>query len=100
MKTLVFAVHDCKAGFYGSPFVFPSVALAVRAFEDLVKDPRSSVSKHPGDYRLFRIADFDDVEGYLSPVSPVVFIGCGSDFESAPVSVVESAPELQRVSER
>lgn len=35
---------------------------AIRMFADLANDPQSEVGKHPQDYSLFWIADFNDAD--------------------------------------
>lgn len=68
MKTCVYSVFDSKAAVYGVPFFMPKDAMAVRAFTDLANDPNSTVAKHPEDYTLFKIGEYDDqlgsVEGH------------------------------------
>jgi len=63
MVTFCFAVLDRKAGFFVSPFFFPSIGQAVRAFQDLVSDSSTSISRHPGDYALFQLSSWDDATG-------------------------------------
>lgn len=75
MKTIGFSIFDSKAEVYGPPFFAPAIGLAVRHFGDLCRDPNSALSKHPGDYRLFRIGEFDDSTGVVGMgdiVAPVL----------------------------
>lgn len=70
MIVKVFAIHDVKAEAYMSPFFMPAVGLALRAFKDLVGDEKSQISKHPSDYTLYLVGEFDDGSGVLSGVGP------------------------------
>ncbi len=60
MKLKVFSVYDIKAEAYMPPFMMHTLGQAERAFQDLVNDSESSIYKHPEDYRLFMISEFDD----------------------------------------
>lgn len=76
----VFSVYDTKAMCYGVPFFMGSVGAAVRAFGDLASDKQSSVAKHPSDYILYQIGEFEDSKGGLVAVAPVRNLGFASDF--------------------
>lgn len=67
----MFAVFDSKAESYMAPFYFHSLGQAVRAFSDTASDPKSALARHPGDYTLFCIADYDDVTGIIHNLSHV-----------------------------
>jgi hypothetical protein len=66
MKLKVFSIFDSKAQCFAAPFFLPVVGAALRAFGDLADDPRSTVNKHPEDYSLFVIGEFDDSVGVLT----------------------------------
>lgn len=84
MTLKVFAVYDSKAMCYGVPFFMGTIGSAVRAFSDLAADKQSSVAKHPSDYILFQIGEFDDSKGGLVAVSPTRNLGMASDFLGVP----------------
>lgn len=88
MITKAFAVYDSKAVVYGTPFFMGAVGLAVRAFTDLVNDPKSSVSRYPEDFSLFELADFDDTKGVFIPKIPVN-LGLASGYVKSVKSVTE-----------
>lgn len=69
MKTKGFSVFDLKADVYGVPFFMPSVGVARRTFFDLVKDQSTTISKHPEDFALFHVGEFDDNVGVFVPLS-------------------------------
>lgn len=75
MKTIGFSIYDAKAECYGPPFFAPAVGQAVRHFGDLCRDPQSSIAKHPDDYRLYKIGEFDDSTGVIGAgdiVAPIL----------------------------
>lgn len=80
MKLKIFSVYDSKALAYGVPFFMPSVGSAVRAFSDLANDPQSMVNRHPTDYVLYEVGEFDDTVGGVVSVQPFVNLGNGGNF--------------------
>lgn len=74
MKLNVYSIYDSKAQAYNKPFYFHYDGEAIRAFADTVEDPKSVINRHPADYRLYRIGDFDDRGGVLKGVSEPVFV--------------------------
>lgn len=79
MMLKMFSVYDIKSESYMTPFFFPAVGQAVRAFKDLVADKRSTIGMHPEDYKLVHIADFDDSNCEIVPTG-VVSLGFGTDY--------------------
>lgn len=59
-KFQAFAIRDAKSETYSLPFFQLNNALALRSFIDLANDPDSNVARHPEDYSLFHIGEFDD----------------------------------------
>ena len=68
MKLKVFAIYDSKAQAYMHPFYSNSIGQAVRMFEDASNDPKSQMCKHPGDFTLFHIGEYDDESGSFENV--------------------------------
>lgn len=71
MKTKVFSVWDTKAECYGTPFFMPNRNMALRAFHDLAKDDKTTIFKHPSDYALFEIGEYEDNTGELIYQKPI-----------------------------
>nr|QJB19269.1 MAG: nonstructural protein [Microvirus sp.] len=67
MKFRVFAIYDDKAKAYLPPFIMPETGQAVRLFTDAVNNPQTQYFKHPADYTMFQIGEFDDNTGVLKP---------------------------------
>ena len=74
MKLVVYAVKDSAVQSYAQPMFFPTVPAAVRAFSDAVnsQDPNSQLCKHPEDFALYKVGDYDTVTGVIEPCQPVV----------------------------
>lgn len=95
MKMRVFSVYDVKAEMFSPPWVMGTIGEATRAFQDLANDANSSVSKHPGDFKLCCLGEFDNVTGVLVPAQ-IDSLGFASDYKAlrssdVPLSVVKGA---------
>jgi len=73
MKT-IFTLRDKKAAAYSPIFVHPTIGLAEREISDLANDPQSTLSKHPDDYTLFAIGQYDDLQAQLKSYDQPQFI--------------------------
>lgn len=61
-----YAIWDTKAEAFLPPWFLPTQKMAVRAFADAINDPGSQFGKHPADYTLFHVGDFDTVTGLFT----------------------------------
>lgn len=69
----VYSIYDVVGMVYMEPFYFHYDSQAVRFVSDLLcKD--NAFSKHPGDFKVFRIGKYDINFGELSGVTPPVYI--------------------------
>lgn len=68
MITFLYAIYDNKATVYGTPFFQMNDLTALRTFGDLVNDTQSNVNKHPEDYSICKLAEYDDNEGKIKPL--------------------------------
>lgn len=70
-----FSVKDLKAGAFAPPFFMPRVEPAIRAFSDAVMHRDELMHRHPDDFVLYEVGEFDDnlgsVAGYEQPM-PVI----------------------------
>lgn len=66
MTKKVFSIYDEKADAFLQPFFMSKVGEAIRAISDCLNDPAHQFSKHPSDYTLFVIGEFDDSTGSLT----------------------------------
>lgn len=91
MKTKMFGIYDTKALNYGAPFFMPTVGAAVRAFTDLANDEKSTVNKHPSDYMLMELGEFDDQSGKTHSLEAPKNLGFASDYidQARPAAPVE-----------
>tara|TARA_Y100001970_G_scaffold120388_1_gene149222 strand:+ start:411 stop:665 length:255 start_codon:yes stop_codon:yes gene_type:complete len=69
----MFTVYDSKAEAYLQPFFSSTKGLAIRSFQETVRNPEHHFNKHAEDFTLFEIGEYDDssasVEMHQTPVS-------------------------------
>ena len=65
MMVEMFIIYDSKGGLYNKPFCFINRQVALRAAADLMADADSEIRRHPEDYSLWHIGQYDDVEGQI-----------------------------------
>lgn len=87
MTLRIFSIFDSKAEVFSAPFFMATAGEAIRAFKDLVNDSQSTVSRHPGDYRLMCLGTFDNHSGLISTEQQDSF-GFGSDYKDLPSSSI------------
>lgn len=72
LQLKAFAIFDKKAIAYRFPHFYHQVGQAIRAFEDAVNDPQTEFAKHPSDFVLCQIGEFDDQSGIITGLkSPI-----------------------------
>lgn len=59
----VFSIYDEKAEAFLPPFILPKTEMAQRVFGDCINSADHQFSKHPSDYTLFHMGNFDDEKG-------------------------------------
>ncbi len=68
-------IYDGKADAFMTPMFFQSTGQAVRSLADAVNDGKSDFAKHPEDYTLFCLGDFDQRNAALVLETAPVCIG-------------------------
>lgn len=71
MKMSVYSIFDRKALVYHQPYFALNHAVAVRTLSDAVADPNSMFGRHPNDYVLYCIGQYDDSKGSMESSSPL-----------------------------
>lgn len=69
MKLGVFAVYDRAAEAFMQPFYAQTIGSAIRSFTDAVNGD-GGIAKHPEDYMLSQLGEFDDNSGELTSILP------------------------------
>lgn len=72
MRYKILTVRDRAIDAYGQPFYATSVGGAVRSFSDEINNARegNQLNKHPEDFDLFLLGEFDDNTGEFDITRP------------------------------
>ncbi len=70
MRAEIFCVRDMVADRYMEPFCALNVGSAIRGFLDICAEDAHPFNKHPHDYCLYHIGNFDGELGVLVPCDP------------------------------
>lgn len=60
MKLGVFSVFDAKAEIFSQPVLSVTKGTMMRTLMDIMNDPNHPYAKHPEDYVLYFVGEFDD----------------------------------------
>lgn len=88
MKTKMFSVYDCKAEAYLPPFFMRSTGEALRGFIEIVNDASHAFSRHPGDYTLFELGEFEDTTGQFELFNVKKNLGTALEHKRKPAELV------------
>lgn len=84
MKLQMFCVFDSKVEAYMQPFYARTVGEALRSWEQSCNDGQSMMSRHPGDYTLFQVGEFDDQTGRIHAKEAFTNLGTAIEQKRAP----------------
>lgn len=99
MKTQLFQIYDRTAEQVVGPIIAANrAAAATRNFQEVIKDERTELAKHPMDYELRHIGEQNTDDGSITPVR-VTTIYTGAEWireqaRPASSSVVNATDEL------
>lgn len=73
-------VKDLAIEAYGRPIFVRHINEALRSFRDEAMDKSTALAKHPDDYELYLIGDYDENTGEITPITPTR-LARGGDFD-------------------
>lgn len=101
MVVKIFSIYDNQAMAYTMPVFQGTKGIALRAFMEACNDPSTAFHKHPDDFALFELGEFDDATGDFSqpkkpePVATArEMISRAAPRPSAPESRINSVPSF------
>lgn len=65
MNYKIFSIYDEKAKAFGVPFFKQHRGQAVRDVQDVANNRESILSRHPSDFSLYMLGNFDDDQGKM-----------------------------------
>lgn len=83
----IFCVYDSKVEAYMSPFFMQSRGQALRAFVDTAEGKETQIGKHPADFTLFELGEYDDSSARFSLHVTPVSLGVAVELLSSTSSV-------------
>lgn len=78
----IFSIYDSKIESYMKPFYCNTKGEAIRMFSDGLKESDSLISKHPEDFTLFHLGEYDDSTAKFTPLETPHSLGVGIEFAS------------------
>ena len=93
----MYSIHDNKAEAYLPPFYLHNKNMAIRSFSDAVQDEASTFFKHPEDYSLWEIGEFDDQTGEIIYYTPHHALGTGLDYTKTNVIDINTGDLFGRI---
>ena len=76
MKMAIFCVHDRATQVFGTPMFLLSKGQAIRSFSDEVNRAAedNQLYRHPDDFDLYELGDWETETGEFFPHAPVVLV--------------------------
>lgn len=63
MNLTIVAIHDRATDAYSTPIFVHTTGQAIRGFQDEINEPNNPMSKHPDDYDLYQLGEYDNATG-------------------------------------
>lgn len=80
----VFAVRDSKIDAFLSPFFMKTTGEALRGWQDVVNNSETAFCRHPNDFCLFQIAEYDELKGTFTNLTSPISLGLAVEFKAKP----------------
>jgi len=77
----ILSVFDSKVQAYSTPFFMRTRAEALRGWQEVVNDPSTAFNKHPEDYTLFELGEFNEDTGAIKPLETPNPIGKAIEYK-------------------
>lgn len=71
----MYTVYDSKTEAYLQPFFMQSRGAAVRAWVDTIQDNKSQFSKHPSDFTLFEVGEWNETSCEFNIYKNILSLG-------------------------
>lgn len=77
----IVVIRDIKANCYAQPYYATSIGAVIRGFGDEVnkQDEQNMLYKHPEDFELYRLGDYDDSNAKFNLLDQPQQLAVGSD---------------------
>jgi len=102
MQLKVYSVYDSAVAAYGHPMNFVNRGAALRWFTDELANPQSMFARHPKDFTLFELGEYDDQNGVFTNNETKISVGTALELQSRDRDGVipSGVTQLQQPTER
>lgn len=77
----MFCIYDSKAKFYDKPMFLKTKADALRGWQELANDEKTTIGKFPSDFTLFEMGEYDEVTGKITQHAAPQALGTAIEFK-------------------
>lgn len=70
MKLKLFALRDSATNQYGNVMTFVAPGQALRTIADEMRNNESPLGKHPSDFEIYELGEYDVETGMIEPQTP------------------------------
>lgn len=96
MKMGVYAIYDATAEVFMRPMFLVNDATAIRGFINAVLNEKSDLFTNPGDFTLYKVDEWDDVEGRFEMLEIKQQLGNGLSLLAQYKEDLTKAAQLQK----
>jgi len=96
MMLLAYCLYDTKVLDYRAPIFVAHHAQVERSLKELVLDPTTEIGRHPHDFHLYFIGDYDSATGLLRS-GPIENLGPVAQYLPADLTRLNSTDLLAQV---
>lgn len=81
MKHVMLAVRDSAVRAFNRPIFVPTLEVGIRSFYDEAKrnEPDNQMSKHPEDFELWYLGEYDDETGIVDDQNSIRLVARAKD---------------------
>lgn len=81
----IYAIRDAAISGFMKPWVAKTNGEAIRTFQNVVnsKDDQNLISKHPEQFDLYLVADFDEDTGKVKAYEPTMHLAKAIEYKEA-----------------
>lgn len=80
MSQRIYAVKDLAINAFGNPIFVRAQGQAIRSFMDECKNTESMMAKHPADYEMYYIGEYDEETATITPATNIERVARATDY--------------------
>lgn len=85
-KVSVYAVYDSKVKYFHQPMFMRNKGEALRSWENVANEKDHAISRHPEDFILFELGEYDDQTAQITMLKTPESLGMASQFKRTEIS--------------